>query len=98
MSELYYLLRSRQDGSYLVARPRPAAEAGQPAQEFLLMFREHSDALSYLNTHGAGVVDRFAVETIAATRLDDLMQRWGFTGLGMVQDPLLPNVEFLLRQ
>ena len=62
------------------------------------MFREHADALSYLNTHGAQVADRFAVESIPTTRLDDLMKRWGFTGFGVVQDPLVPNIEFLLRQ
>jgi hypothetical protein len=103
MFQIYYLLRSRQDGSYLVARPQPNSppnpgEEPQKAREFLLMFREHSDALSYLNTHGSGVVDRFAVESIAATRLDDLMNRWGFTGFGVVQDPLMPTIEFLLRQ
>ena len=103
MFQIYYLLRSRQDGSYLVARPRSTPQleldkAPEKAQEFLLMFREHSDALSYLNTHGAQVADRFAVESIAATRLDDLMKRWGFTGFGVVQDPLMPKIEFLLRQ
>ena len=91
LSEVYYLLRSRVDGKYLVAKPNPS----QAEFTYLLMFREDFDALSYLNTHGADVAERFAVESITGNQLKNLLQRWGFKGVGIVQDPLTPNVEFL---
>jgi hypothetical protein len=94
MSQIYYLIRSRTDGQYLVARPKTeAADSG-----YVLMFREQFDALSYLNTHGKGVADRFAVESIPATQMKALLDRWGFTGIGMVQDPLVPQIEFLTHR
>jgi hypothetical protein len=96
LSDIFYLIRSRADGQYLVARPRVAASSdASPSPGFLLMFREHADALSYLNTHGASVADQFAVESIPGSQLKPLMGRWGFTGIGMVQDPLVPTIDFL---
>ncbi|MEB3180389.1 MAG: hypothetical protein VKL59_15360 [Nostocaceae cyanobacterium] len=89
LSQVYYLIRSTSDGSYLVARPK-----SQPAG-YLLLFREHFDALSYLNTHGADVANRFAVESLPSTQLGGLLKRWSFQGVGIVQDPLLPKIEFL---
>jgi len=100
MSQVFYLIRSRADGQYLVARPKVStAPKGSPQADpgYVLMFREHFDALSYLNTHGATVSDRFAVESIPDTQLSSLLKRWGFTGLGVVEDPLLPRIEFLLH-
>jgi hypothetical protein len=99
-SQTFYLIRSKADGQYLVAHPssKPAADASQADPGYLLMFKEHFDALSYLNTHGAGVADRFAVETISGAQLGNLLKRWGFAGIGIVQDPLLPQVEFLQHQ
>ncbi|MBW4576220.1 MAG: hypothetical protein KME08_13165 [Aphanothece sp. CMT-3BRIN-NPC111] len=93
LSQVYYLIRSRADGKYLVAQP--GVSAGQTGAAYLLMFREHFDALSYLNTHGSNVADRFAVESITGNQLKALLQRWGFVGVGIVQDPLVPTVEFL---
>jgi hypothetical protein len=101
MSQVFYLVRSRVDGQYLVAHPRPRAnspsqeQSGQNDSGYLLMFQEHFDALSYLNTHGAAVADRFAVESIPNTQLSGLLKRWGFIGIGVVKDPLLPQIEFL---
>jgi hypothetical protein len=95
-SQVFYLIRSKTDGQYLVARPRvatPSDAATDPG--FLLMFKEHFDALSYLNTHGADVADRFAVESISGSQISNLLKRWGFTGIGVVEDPLLPRIEFL---
>lgn len=95
-SEIFYLVRSKVDGQYLVAHPRqPAHPEEQPDPGFLLMFKEHADALSYLNTHAAGVADRFAVESIPGSQLKNLLKRWGFTGVGVVQDPLLPQIQFM---
>ncbi|MBW4579681.1 MAG: hypothetical protein KME42_08940 [Tildeniella nuda ZEHNDER 1965/U140] len=99
-SQSYYLIRSRADGSYLVAHPHADAkskEEQRSSASFLLLFREHFDALSYLNTHASGVVDRFTVESIPGTQIDNLLKRWSFTGVGVVQDPLLPKVEFLSK-
>jgi len=101
LSQVLYLIRSKADGSYLVARPQPKSEtATAPAMNpgYLLVFQEHFDALTYLNTHGSDVADRFAVESISGTQVETILKRWGFVGVGVVQDPLLPRVEFLARQ
>lgn len=102
LSQTYYLVRSRQDGQYLVVRPRlksePTDSKQPPEQGFLLMFSEHADALSYLNTHGGQVADRFSVESIPSTQVGSLLKRWGFSGIGVVQDPLIPHIEFLRQQ
>ena len=98
MSQLYYLLRSRADGSYLVARPRGQGDLDQPPPAgFLLVFTADYDALSYLNAHAPDLSDRFAVETVTATALKPLISRWRFEGLGLVNDPRLPEVEFFNR-
>lgn len=88
-SQIYYLILSRADGRYLVAKPQESEES------YLLMFRERFDALSYLNAHGSNVADRFAVESVSGNQLKGVLQRWGFTGVGIVQDPLVPQIEFL---
>lgn len=93
LSQVFYLLRSRSDGKYLCANPNPDA-----AVSYLLMFREDYDALSYLNAHAADVADRFGVESISGSQVKKLLERWGFNGVGVVQDPLLPNIEFLLTK
>lgn len=97
-SQIYYLVRSRADGQYLTAHPHTNLDEN-PTQKpsYLLMFREHYDALSYLNTHAREVADRFAIESISGSQLETLLKRWNFNGVGIVQDPLLPKVEFLSR-
>ncbi|WOD38358.1 hypothetical protein [Nodosilinea sp. E11] len=98
VSQLYYLLRSRADGSYLVARPQSQGNPDQPPPTgFLLVFTADYDALSYLNAHAPDLSDKFATETITASSLKPLINRWGFQGLGMVNDPRLPQVEFFNR-
>ena len=92
-SQIYYLILSRTDGRYLAAQLH--AETEQGGAGYLLMFHERYDALSYLNTHGADVVERFAIETVVGSQLKNLLQRWGYTGVGIVQDPLVPKIEFL---
>ncbi len=93
LAEVHYLVRSKTDGQYLVARITP--EGKENPDRYLLLFKEHFDALSYLNTHGSGVSDRFSIESISGTQLKGILQRWGFTGVGLVQDPLIPRIEFL---
>jgi hypothetical protein len=85
--DLYYLLRTRADGSYLTAQPRSG-------QRYLLLFREAADALSYLNTHAAELREHFAVEAITRNQVGPILQRWSFQGFAVVEDPLLPKVEF----
>lgn len=91
LSEIHYILRSKADGRYLAARPH------EDASTYLLLFRENFDALTYLNTHAPEVANRFAIESIPGTQLGSLLKRWGFTGVGVVTDPLLPKVDFLHR-
>jgi hypothetical protein len=95
ISQIYYLILSRADGRYLAAQPNAGTQ--EAGAGYLLMFRESFDALSYLNTHGSDVADRFAVEPVSGTQLKDLLKRWGFTGVGVVQDPLVPHIEFLIH-
>jgi hypothetical protein len=94
LSQTHYLIRSKIDGQYLVARLRTGRS--QTEANYLLLFQEHFDALSYLNAHAAGVADRFSVESIPAPQLKGIMQRWGFKGIGLVQDPLEPQIQFLV--
>lgn len=95
LSSLHYLIRSKQDGQYLVAR---ANEGNiEKKTRYLLIFTEQYDALSYLNTHAKELSDRFAVESICGTQLKDILKRWGFDGVGLVRDPLLPAIDFMLK-
>jgi hypothetical protein len=94
-AQTYYLVRSRADGQYLVARLKQPPDTAGPG--FILLFREHFEALTYLNTHAKELADRFTVESIPGSQLENLMKRWNFTGVGMVEDPILPKVEFLSR-
>lgn len=102
LTALYYLLRSRKDGSYLAAHPQGKAESNSPDENpnagYLILFQEYADGLSYLNTHAPDLAPDFAVESISETQLKGLMQRWQFQGVGLVTDPLLPKVEFMTRQ
>lgn len=94
LSQVYYLLRSKADGSYVVARLNNQQENSKNSN-YLLIFNESYDALSYIATHGNDIRESFAVESIVSNQLGNLMQRWGFTGVGIVQDPLLPKINFL---
>ncbi len=88
-TEVYYLVRSPADGRHLTAHPE------EEGKGYLLLFREHFDALSYLNTHAGDLANRLAVESIPGSQLGGLLQRWGFVGVGIVTDPLLPKIDFL---
>ncbi len=92
-SSLYYVLRSQTNGNYLSAHPDPDA-----AVAFLLVFSEQFEALSYLNTHGGDIAEHFQVETLPNRQLRDVLNRWQLSGIGFVQDPLLPRIEFLQIQ
>jgi hypothetical protein len=87
-TSIYYALRSRSGGNYLVAQV-------QPDLGYLLLFTEYADALSYLNTHSPENRDRFAVDSIPNSQLSGIIKRWGLEGIGLVQDPLLPTIKFL---
>lgn len=89
LADRYALIRSSQDGKYVTARPR------QPEEQFLLLFREDYEARSYLNAHGGELRDRFQVEALSTANLKDLLSRWGFQGVGIVTDPLIPMIDFL---
>jgi hypothetical protein len=92
MSQFYYLIRSKLDGKYLAAQiPNQENETGT---SYLLLFREDFEALSYLNSHASELASRFSVESIATNQLKSLLQRWGFHGVGLVEDPLLPRIQF----
>lgn len=94
LSQIYYIARSKADGRYLVARVN--RDVADENAGYLLLFSEHFEALSYLNTHGTTVADQFAIESIPGTQLAGLLKRWNFIGVGIVRDPLLPKIEFLV--
>lgn len=87
---LYYTLRSRADGNYLAAHPDPDS-----AHKYLLVFAEHYDALSYLNTHGSEVAQHFMAESVGKSQIRGILDRWQYQGVGVVKDPLLPRIEFM---
>ena len=91
LSETYYLIRSRADGRYLAARPNE-----DDGNTFVLLFKEHFDALSYLNTHAGDLADGLSVETISGPQIKTVLKRWSFYGVGVVTDPLLPTIDFLV--
>jgi hypothetical protein len=87
---LYYTIRSRVDGNYLVAHPDLEAR-----DRYLLVFAEHYEALSYLNTHAQEIASQFTVESVGQSQLRSILDRWQYQGIGVVQDPLLPRIEFM---
>lgn len=93
LSQIHYLIRSKIDGQYVVARLQLPEMEKQAS--YLLIFKEDFDALSYLHTHSGNLRDRFAIESLPATQLKGLLQRWGFQGIGLVQEPLEPRIQFL---
>jgi len=105
LGQTYYLLRSKRDGQYLAARPRPpesepTGDTAAPAtvKGFLILFSADYDALSYVNHHAAPIADQFSVESVTGNQLKLLLSRWGYQGIGLVKDPLTPTVEFLSQQ
>ncbi|MFO5492057.1 MAG: hypothetical protein ACLBM6_05810 [Cuspidothrix sp.] len=86
---VYYIIRSRTDGKYLTAR------VDDNTSGYLLLFKEDFEALSYLNTHAADLASSLTVESLASTQIGGLLKRWGFAGVGIVNDPLLPDIDFL---
>ena len=93
LSQVNYLIRSKVDGKYLVARLQPEAEKQEAS--YLLLFKEDYEALSYINTHGQEFRDRFLVESVSPNQLKGLLQRWGYQGFGLVEDPLIPRIKFM---
>jgi hypothetical protein len=85
-------MRSKTDGKYLAARPHE-----NESSSYLLLFKEQYDALSYLNTHAEAYASRLGVEMISNSQVPSILKRWGFIGIGIVLDPLIPNIEFLQR-
>jgi hypothetical protein len=94
LTDIHYVVRSRKDGKYLVARlHNPATEQ---ENQHLLVFSENYDALSYLNTHAGGLAAEFSVESLSGGQLKAVLKRWGFQGIGVVNEPLEPRIKFLL--
>jgi hypothetical protein len=90
--QINYLIRSKQDGKYLVAR---MPEQSGIEASYLLVFVEDYDAMSYINTHGQEFSDRLTVETASPIQLKGLMERWKYAGFAIVKDPLLPEIQFV---
>ncbi|WP_319422805.1 hypothetical protein [Pleurocapsa sp. FMAR1] len=91
--QVNYLIRSKKDGKYLVAR---LPDQNGTEVSYLLVFNRDYDALSYINSHGQEYKDYLAVETASPTQLKGLRQRWGYSGFGIVKDPLLPEIQFVV--
>lgn len=89
-TQINYLIRSKKDGKYLAARNEIE---GKPSN-YLLIFTENFEALSYINTHAPEYSDRFGVESVTNTQLKAIINRWSFQGVGIVKDPILPKITF----
>ena len=94
LSQTHYLIRSKQDGQYLAAQPQKDVEVEGEKRSYLLIFREHFDALGYLNKYAQDVADNFAVESVSSPQLKSLLQRWSYFGIALVEDPLIPRIKF----
>ncbi|GAB4234351.1 MAG: hypothetical protein Kow0049_18250 [Stanieria sp.] len=94
--QINYVIRSKVDGKYLVARLQE--DEDRPEVTYLLLFKEDYDALSYINTHGQDLRDRLMVESTSANQLKGLLKRWGYQGIALVEDPLLPTIQFMLSE
>jgi hypothetical protein len=81
-SSVNYIIRSLQDGKYLVARIQVSEDL--PESSYLLVFKD--------------LGDRLTVESISSNQLKGLLQRWGYRGIGLVKDPLLPEIDFLTQE
>ena len=92
LSQIHYLIRSPLDGKYLTAYPNTEE---QQKGGYLLLFQEHHNALSYLNSHAGDLANQLTVESITPNQLKGVLQRWGFIGVGIVEDALLPRIRFL---
>ena len=90
LTQSYYLLQAKADGRYMTANPSP----GQP-QRYLLLFYEHSEALSYLNQHAADLANQFTVDSMTGSQIQPILKRWGFGGIALINDPLIPQIEFM---
>ena len=93
LSQINYVIRSLKDGKYLVARI--AQEQDRAEASYLLVFKLDHEALSYINSHAQEFGDRLNVESLSPTQLKALLNRWGYQGIGLVEDPLIPNINFL---
>jgi len=93
LSETYYVILARESGRYLTVQPQ--GQDNPQAPRYLLIFRENFAAMTYLNHHGGGLADRFLVESVLKDKLKNLLERWGFKGIGLVEDTLEPRIEFL---
>jgi hypothetical protein len=89
MSQTYFVVRSQTSGQYLVAHP-----SEDPSVGFLLVFSTDYDALSYVNAHARGSRGDGRVESMASASLRPTLDRWQLTGIGVVSDPLVPQIEF----
>lgn len=98
LAESYYLIQSSRTGHYLAAHPAQGSKPpAQPDAGFLLLFRDGVDARSYLNTHAGELASQFRIDAIQRDKLAALLKRWQFRGVGLVNDPLVPQIEFLVH-
>jgi hypothetical protein len=100
----YYILRSKLDGKYLTARlaepqqnleQKRNKELAKNEHTYLLLFKEDFEALTYVNTHAGDLSNRLGVESLSSSQIKGLLERWGYQGIGIVEDPLLPQIKFL---
>ena len=92
----YYLLCAKSNGKYLAARPPANLDLPeQPTDSFLMLFIADFDALSYLNTHAKTHADQFSVAYCDRTQIKRICDRWNYKGVALVNDPLVPRLEFM---
>jgi hypothetical protein len=95
-SQTHYLIRSKIDGQYLAARLKATEE--DKIIQYILVFKEDYDALTYLNTHAPDMASQFGVESAISSQLTAILKRWGYQGMGVVEDPIEPRITFLQQE
>ncbi|WP_373480316.1 hypothetical protein [Geminocystis sp.] len=90
-NNFFYLLRATHDGKYLAAN---IEDLDLGNQTFLLVFKEDYDALGYVNHHTPEYSHKFTVESVSSPQLKSLLPRWGFSGIAIVEDILIPKIKF----
>lgn len=94
-TNIFYVLRSKKDGKYLITNQLNKTGNNQ---SFLFVFNSDSDAMLYLNHHAPEYAHNFVIESASNQQLKAILTRWGFTGIGIVKDTLIPEVEFLIEK
>ncbi len=44
------------------------------------------------------MAQQFGVESVISNQLTGILQRWGYQGMGVVEDPIEPRIKFFKQE